>query len=507
MTTQAKAINDIVQGNRDSSYELDTESRLARVGLKDEQDIASVLEKYAWLYNRATVQRARVAWEREAEPAEKNRLRRAYYFVLDGYVSSKTAEQEDRVVSFEMGATVDVDGETIPFHNVRALLAREPDFERRDRLRDATLSVVEQTNPDRAEIVERRLATLYSEFGYSSYTRYNSEKKGIDYSLLLKRLQAFLSRTEETYVRLMSRWAEEKTGRALGTLGSNHFAYISRVPEYDSYFTKERLADIYASTLRGIGLDIRRQTNIHLDTEDRPKKNPRACCFAPDPPGEVHLIIKPLGGLDDYAAFFHEAGHAQHYGNVDPALSYLDRAIGTSYALTEIYSFLLQFLTVNRSWLRNVVGVPEEIGDEVVYYTKLAEFFLVRRYVAKLRYELGFYEHPADHERNRALYAASLQDATHFIYLPANYLNDMDSGFYSADYLRAWITEAMVRHHLESTYGEAWYKAPEAGAFLRELWAAGESRENEEIARMIGYEPFDVSCLADQFLSLTHPPR
>ncbi len=35
----------------------------------------------------------------------------------------------------------------------------------------------------------------------------------------------------------------------------------------------------------------------------------------------------------------------------------------------------------------------------------------------------------------------------------------------------------------------------------------GESRENEEIPRMIGHEPFDASCLANQFLSLAQAPR
>ncbi|MDQ3327486.1 MAG: hypothetical protein M3506_03055 [Chloroflexota bacterium] len=507
MVSRSVEIDKIIRGIRDSSYELDTESRLARVGLKDEQDSAGVLEKYAWLYNPETVHWARDAYEREADTREHERLRRAYYFLLDGYVSRQSAEQEDRVVSFEMNAMVEVDGETIPYHNVPALLAREPNIERRDRMRDATLDVVEQSNPSRAEIVARTLSTLASEFGYEHYTDYNRVKKRTDYGVLLRRMEDFLVRTEETYARLMGRWAETKIGRPLGSLGSHHFSFISRVPEYDEHFTKERLAAVYQRTLQGMGLDNNCQPNIHLDLADRPKKNPRACCYAPDPPGEVHLIIKPLGGLDDYAAFFHEAGHAQHYGNVDPSLAYVDRAIGTSYALTEIYSFLMQFLTVNPSWLRDVVGLPQEIVEEVVYYTKLSEFYLVRRYVAKLRYELAFYERPSDHERNRTLYSAGLRDATQFHYAPANYLNDMDGGYYSADYLRAWLTEAMLRRHLESTYGEAWYRAPEAGDLLRSLWATGESRENEDIARMIGHEPLDPSCLADQFLSLAQDVR
>ena len=34
------------------------------------------------------------------------------------------------------------------------------------------------------------------------------------------------------------------------------------------------------------------------------------------------------------------------------------------------------------------------------------------------------------------------------------------------------------------------------------LWATGESKENEHVARMIGHNPFDASYLIEQFLGL-----
>ena len=109
---------------------------------------------------------------------------------------------------------------------------------------------------------------------------------------------------------------------------------------------------------------------------------------------------------------------------------------------------------------------------------------------------------PLAEGRNRRLYTTTLSPATHFVYPPQNYLNDMDPGYYSADYLRAWITEAMLRRNLEETYGEDWFTRPEAGEFLRGLWATGEKQENEDVARAIGREPFDTSCLIEQFLGL-----
>jgi hypothetical protein len=502
MTTEARYTEYTIRGIRDSTYEIQTESRLAYSGLKRVQNVASVLEKYAWLYDAETVRRAEEAYRAEADPGNKERLRRVYHYLLEGYVDRRTAPLEDDLVTFEAGATVEIDGETIPYHNVPVLIAGEHDFERRDRMRDAALAVVVEGNARRLEVLRGRLGALQDEFGYESYTTYNAERKRVDYGLLRSHMDGFLSETEGTYAALMGRWVKETIGRNLGEIGSHHFSYVSRLPQYDEYFRKDELVAAYERTLLGLGLDPASQRNIHIDAEERPTKNPRARCYAPDPPGEVHLLIKPVGGLEDYMAFFHEAGHAQHFGNEDPALDYVERAVSTSYALTEIYSFLLEHLTQSQAWLTAVVGLPEQTAREVAYHARLAELFLVRRYAAKLGYELDFFEDPLEGDRNRELYAATLSRATRFLYAPQNYLNDMDPGYYSADYLRAWITEAMLRHQLECAYGETWFAEPEAGTFLRGLWATGERKENEDVARMIGYEPLDTSFLVGQFLDL-----
>jgi hypothetical protein len=502
VATEFRSIEDAVRGIRESTYEIQSESRLAYSGLKREQNIAEVLERYAWLYNLETVQQIEEAYGAETDPENKERLRRVYYYLLEGYMGQQTAPLEDTLVSFEAGATVEVDGESIPYHNLPVLIASEHDFERRNRLREASLGVVEETNPERLEILRTGLATLAAEFGHDSYTAYNAEKKRIDYSLLRSRMEDFLSETEEIYATLMGRWVEETTGRRLGKIGSHHFSYISRVPQYDVYFRKDKLLRAYERTLLGMGFDPASQANIHIDTEERATKNPRARCYAPDPPEEVHLLIKPVGGLEDYMAFFHEAGHAQHFGNENPVLDYVERNVSTSNALTEIYSFLLEHLTQNRAWLTEVVGLPEETARGVAYHAELTELFFVRRYAAKLAYELDFFEDPLEEGRNRQLYTTTLSAATRFSYTPQNYLNDMDPGYYSADYLRAWITEAMLRRHLEDAYGKDWFARPEAGELLRGLWATGESKENEDVARMIGCKPFDTSYLVEQFLDL-----
>src|SRR5215204_6976803 len=322
VAVEFRSVEDAVRGIKESTYEIQTESRLAYSGIKREQNITAVLKKYAWLYNLDTVQRIEEAYREETDSENKERVRRVYYHLLGGHIEQQIAPLEDALVSFEAGATVEVDGENIPYYNVPVLIAGEHDFGRRNRLREASLGVVEESNPKRLEILRTVLATLADGFGHDSYTAYNAEKKRIDYALLRSRMESLLSETEETYQALMGRWVEETTGRRLEEIASHHVSYISRVPQYDEYFRKDRLLGAYEQTLAMMGLDPASQDNIHIDTEERATKNPRARCYAPDPPGEVHLLIKPVGGLEDYMAFFHEAGHAQHFGNEDPTLDY-----------------------------------------------------------------------------------------------------------------------------------------------------------------------------------------
>lgn len=173
--------------------------------------------------------------------------------------------------------------------------------------------------------------------------------------LIRARIGNFLARTEAVYTERMGRWVRRTMGGALGDLGAHHFGYLNRLPQYGGS-SPRRGCRMCTRTLAGLGLGVRAQGNIHFDTAAR---------YVPQAAGEVHLVTKPVGGLEDYATFLHEAGHAQHFGNSDPAPPYVDRAIPTSFALTEMYAFLFQFLTTNPAWQREVAGMPEVVAPSL----------------------------------------------------------------------------------------------------------------------------------------------
>jgi hypothetical protein len=92
-------------------------------------------------------------------------------------------------------------------------------------------------------------------------------------------------------------------------------------------------------------------------------------------------------------------------------------------------------------------------------------------------------------------YSELLTAACGVRYPPDNYLADMDAGFYSADYLRAWIRSSQLREYLRREVGDNWWCDPRTGDLLRELWAEGTQPRSEEIAARLGFDPLDTGPL------------
>jgi hypothetical protein len=68
----------------------------------------------------------------------------------------------------------------------------------------------------------------------------------------------------------------------------------------------------------------------------------------------------------------------------------------------------------------------------------------------------------------------------------------MDAGFYSADYLRAWIRSAQLRARFVEEIGEDWWRSPETGERLRALFREGTKPTSEEVAARLGFDPLDT---------------
>src|SRR5947199_6230524 len=165
---------------------------------------------------------------------------------------------------------------------------------------------------------------------------------------------------------------------------------LRRLSPLESTYTKERAVEVCMDTVKRLAFDVENESNIRLDLDDRPQKSPRACVIASDPPTVVHLITRAQGGLHDYQAFLHEAGHALHYAGVDPTLAYTFRRISRDHALTELYSYICEAITREPGWHAQYFNLSDDEARENAEATVFLEALLFRRYTAKLELERGF---------------------------------------------------------------------------------------------------------------------
>ena len=273
-------------------------------------------------------------------------------------------------------------------------------------------------------------------------------------------------------------------------------SYMRRLSPLEATYTKERATEVCLATLSELGFDLAAATNIKLDLDDRPQKAPRACVIASDPPSVVHLITRAQGGLHDYQAFLHEAGHALHYGGVDPALPIAFRRLARDHALTEIYSYIVEAISqrarVACPPLRPLRRARRPRTPRRRCSSRRSSSAATRPSSAS---SSAFWSRFAEVGGTPDGYEECLTAATGIRYRRAGYLADMDPGFYSADYLRAWVRSAQLRRYLIDTVGADWWRSPATGEFLRELFREGTKPSSEEIAARIGYDPLDTGPL------------
>ena len=482
-------------------YERAEEARAVRVGEKETSEQAEIVARYADLFSREQHESLRDE-EDAAAGDERERLYRLREACLGGIVVAELAERFDRFENEFLAARVDFRGESLPLRSAQAMLAILDEYGDRNELGDLAADASARFNDDRqelmaaAETLDAELSDDPDPIGRSA------RRKAIDIHALSDALGRAAREQDESYGPLRERWLDRILGEEHeAEPASYHVAYLRRLSPLADTYTKERAVPICLESLSRLGFDLAADEHIRLDLDDRPQKNPRACVIASDPPEVVHLITRAQGGLHDYQGLLHEAGHALHYAGVDPALPYTFRRLSRDHALTEIYSFLLESVSREPGWHAEHFDLSAGESEENAEATRFLDVLLFRRYAAKLDYELELwadFEHAPDYAPK---YAERLRAATGFRYRPDGYLADMDDGFYSADYLRAWIRAAQLRAYLRETIGSDWWQRSETGDFLRGLFAEGTRPSSDDIAARIGFEPLDTRPLVQEQLA------
>ena len=482
---------DELEGYRDDAdrfiAELDEEYYLHFAGLKERLELEPIYDRHQEL--------TKLEWAQglgESVDGDR-RVRELWRFACEGHLGSLTKEHSERLAALETELEAEVDGDKVGYRMLRPTIANTEDRAKRRRLDEARTGLTEEhLNPiylDAVEISQETVPKLGSPTYVDLYRRF-----GYRLDDLADQCRAVLADTEKLFVDATDKLFRDRIGLGLDEAKRWDVSRVFRAQNWDEFFPADKMVPALEATLADFGIDLRSQENVHLDLEQRPSKSPRAFCAPIEVPGKVMLVIQPIGGADDWRALFHEAGHTEHFAHTSPDLAMEERRLGDN-AVTEGWAMLLQHLTDEPAWLtrRLDVGRPEEFGREGATHL----LYFVRRYCAKLLYELEF--HAADDATAlRPRYVELLGDALKVEPSDTDYLADIDSGFYVTEYLRSWAFEAQLRAHLRERFGNTWFAKREAGSLLRELWSEGQRINADELLKDVTGAELEMAAVADR---------
>ena len=476
-------------------FERSEEGRAVRVGEKEVSEQAAIVARYADLFSRDQLEALRDE-EQASDGDQREWLYRLRKTCESGLVAAELAERDDELENALLAARVRFKGDELPLRSALAQLAVIPDYEERNELGELYRRRSAEFNEQRLELLrayEELDADLSEE---PDPVARNEEEKQISLRELESVLVAASDRIEAAFIELRETWFDRLLGSEREPQPSSaHMGYVRRLSPLDATYTKDRATEVCLQTLSALGFDLAADSNIKLDLDDRPQKSPRACVIASDPPKVVHLITRAQGGLHDYQAFLHEAGHALHYAGCDPSLPYTFRRLSRDHALTEIYSYIVEAISREPGWHALHFGLSDEEAARNAGATTFLEALLYRRYAAKLEFELEFWGRFHEDGGTPDGYAEKLTAATGVRYRSDGFISDMDAGFYSADYLRAWVRSSQLRARLVGEVGDDWWRSPETGERLRALFFEGTKPTSEEIAARLGFDPLDTGPL------------
>jgi hypothetical protein len=477
-------------------------------GLQDSFEIEPIYARHGELFTRDAVLALRdldaQATGRAGNGDGRRRARMLLDFAVEGYVGEATKAVEEELAHTEAALTIEVGDELLRFREAPVAQANEPDAGRRAEIERALLVATdEQLGRHYRELIERQHDCAV-ELGWASYVEMCEHCKGIDLTALSEQTAAFAQASAPSYPRVLDPELRRTLGIGIDELRRADLPRFFRASEQDRHFPSARLTESFVETMRGLGIDVSRQDGVTFDIGARPNKTPRAFCAPVRVPGEVYLVVAPVGGRDDYATLFHEGGHTEHTANVDPRLPFEFRCLGDN-SISETYAFLLQHLVEAPEWLSRRLGVDD--AEDLVSHARAQRLLYLRRYAGKIVYELELHTArdggPGEWRGLARRYSELLGDALQIEWPTQTFLADVDPGFYCACYLRAWALETHLRRHLRERFGPAWFESPEAGQVLQRLWRDGQRLDAEELLGELTGERLDFGVvLADLDLAL-----
>lgn len=479
------------------SEDVARESYLAYSGHKSSADLQSIYSRYSDILDGDALRLCIERFEGAAAQSEEHRAARMMLeWQVESQLGRRLAALDEQEIALENSAVIRLgDGREIPYQRAAIDIANSAD--RRDRnLIDAGRAAVAASTfaPLRLERLQRERDAVESLGIAPSYNSTFDLLSGVSLERLAGECKAFLGDTQAMWDEVL-RDRLKAFGVPLNEATRADAIAIFRLREYDDAFPESAMASTIQRSCAEMRVDATAGGHVTFDILDRPGKRSRAFCSPVQVPEEVYLVLRPHGGQSDYGTFLHELGHALHFGYARADYPFEYRWLGDN-SVTESYAMLFDHLMQDRGWLLRYTGLSKARVSEFLRLAGFEELHFLRRYCAKLIYEIQAYGGELSWGALPDLYATLLTDATGFRYRPSDAFIDLDPRYYSTRYLRAWQLQAIIENGLISRFDEDWWRNPASGPWIiSELFSEGQRETADEVAIRAAASPISFAPL------------
>jgi hypothetical protein len=470
--------------------EISREYYLSLSGNKPSAELQPIYAKHAEIMSRDALELTIEAFKGAPEGSEERRAARLLVdWEVDAQASRELAALDERQIAWEAHAVVQLaDGQQVPFEKASIEMGNSTDRARRQAIEKARAALVaKELSPIRRERFQREHDITEALGLADNYNATFELLSGVSLGSLRDECEQFLKETQAMWDATLPEALRKNLGIEPREATRSDALAMFRARDLDQYFPAAAMEDSIRRQVREMGVDPTAAGRVIFDTGEREGKRSRAFCAPVRVPNEVYLVLRPHGGQTDWMTFLHELGHALHYAYMRPDLAYEYRWLGDN-SITEGYAMLFDHRMKDAGWLKRYTELGAARIPTFLRGAGLEELHFLRRYCAKLIYEVDLYGGHVPWDSLPDLYVNRLTTATTFRYDPADAFVDVDPRYYAVRYLRAWQLQALLNETLTERYDVDWWRNPRAGPWICQALFGEGQRElaNEQAQRVAG---------------------
>ena len=462
-------------------------------GFAPRLDLVRCYSNHSDIFSLDSIRDIESEYNNESFDSRRKSLRKIRDFLIDQHLDARLAPLAEETFDFEAQQRIVWEGQELSFLQASLFLKKESDGFKRRNLSERYARQIQKSESLRIESV-LRLQSAASGLGFKHYAQARERIGGVEYRKLLDSLDAALQPLEDKYMERLRESFEISLGRPFQESGSWDIAYWEMMNDAGQVFSKVKLLPIVQATVLELGILPERPDSVSIDLDSREGKKAGKLCIPIRIPHEIKIVMLPENGAAQYGTLLHEIGHAYHFAWTSASLPVEHRIIGDR-ALSESYAFLLEHFIRDREWLARMLSFIN--SKEFLRFQALYRLFLIKRCAGRLRLSIDVFEREA-FAGMPEIYSETMKSYTGLAHQPEFWIQDLADGYYSADYLRGWMCESMLREYLQTRFGNSWIMSRAAAGFLKEIWETGQLYRADELCREIGIGDLNPQALVDE---------